>query len=75
MNHGYENSLGSVNYYQIYEKFVKTVLSKFVNLNPTKHIKNYDWCNIKGGIDIDIDEIVVDVPPVIIEVRNSYYLN
>jgi hypothetical protein len=29
----------------------------------------------RGGIDIDIDEIVVDVTPVIIEVRNNYYLN
>ena len=29
----------------------------------------------RGGIDIDIDEIVVDVTTVIIEIRNSYYLN
>jgi hypothetical protein len=29
----------------------------------------------RGGIDIDIDEIVVDVPPVIVEIRTNYYLN
>jgi hypothetical protein len=28
----------------------------------------------RGGIDIDIDEIVVDVPPVIVEVWINYYL-
>jgi hypothetical protein len=41
--------LGSVNYYQIYETFAKTVLSKFVNFKPNKTHLNYDWCNIKGG--------------------------
>ena len=29
----------------------------------------------RGGKDIDIYEIVVDVTPVIIEVWNNYYLN
>jgi hypothetical protein len=36
---------------------------------------NYDWCNIKGGIDIDIDEKFIDVSPVIVEFWNNYYLN
>jgi len=38
MNHGYENSLGSVNYYQIYETFAKTVLSKFVDFKTQQNI-------------------------------------
>jgi hypothetical protein len=29
----------------------------------------------RGGIDIDINERAVDVPPVIVEIRNNYYLN
>jgi hypothetical protein len=29
----------------------------------------------RGGIDMDIDEIVVDVPPVSVEIWTNYYLN
>jgi hypothetical protein len=29
----------------------------------------------RGGKDIDIDEIVVDVPPVIVEFWNNYYFD
>jgi hypothetical protein len=29
----------------------------------------------RGGIDIDIDERVIDVPPVIVEIQKNNYLN
>ena len=55
--------------------FAKTILSKFFNFNPTKHIRIMTGVTSRGGIGIDIDEIVVDVPPVIVEIRTNYYLN
>ena len=60
-------------------KFMKRLQKLYwVNLsilNPTKHIWVMTGVTSRGGKDIDIDEIVVDVPPVIIEIQTNYYLN